>query len=548
MPTFSIQTPSGKTLDIEAPDEGTAMRGAQEWHADNQPKMSAGDTAIDAAKGLGVGVVRGGLSLGGMIGDLSEAGAKGIQKATDYIAPKLGVTPEHPSPERQASQALNNIPNTESLTKRLEGFTGPLYKPQSGVGQVAETIGEFVPGALAGGEGIAGNLARYAVMPGLATEAAGKALEGSSWKPYGQAAAGVVGSMANPARLITPLPVSASRQAMLDVLHNEGVTSLTAGQKTGNEALRYLESASSSQPMAGGGAARIQGEGQRQFTEAAARRAGPIADASPESLGPNQRRLGSEFDRLSNSNTLTPDNHFVTDVVDAVKDYRNVPPSQQRAMVQGYVDDIIGHVNNGHMPGPAYQEMRSRLGSQADSMRQSDPALSQALGGLQRSLDQAMFRGLPAAEQEAWLTARRQYAAQKVLEKAASRAGEATLEGNITPANLRNTVAGENRGAYSRGEGQFNELARAGAGVMAPLPNSGTAQRASAIDLLHLGNQATLGIIPAVTGRALMSQPVQNYLANQLIRGEGLATNPVSRDLLMAQMLQRLQQPSNQPQ
>lgn len=525
-----------------------ASGGADPW-ADFKPKQfTAGETAIDAAKSLGVGAVRGGLSLGGMVGDLSEAGAKGLQAATDYIAPKLGVTPQHPSPERQAASVLNNIPNTESLTKRLEAVTGPLYKPQTGVGHVAETIGEFAPGALAGGQGVTGNLVRYAVMPGLATEAAGKALEGSSWKPYGQTAAGVAGSLANPSRLITPLPVSASRQAMLDVLHNEGVTSLTAGQKTGNEALRYLESASSSQPMAGGGAARIQGEGQRQFTEAATRRAGPITDASPESLGPNQRRLGNEFERLSTTHTLTPDNNFITDVVDAVKDYRNVPNSQQRAMVQGYVDDIVGHVNNGHMPGEAYQEMRSRLSKQSDAYRSTDPALSQALGGLQRSLDQAMFRGLPQAEQEAWLTARREYAAQKVLEKAASRAGEATIEGQITPANLRNTVASENRGAYSRGEGQFNDLARAGASVMAPLPNSGTAQRASAIDLLHLGNQATLGLVPAVTGRTLMSQPVQNYLANQLIRGEGLATNPVSRDLLMAQMLQRLQQPAPQSQ
>jgi hypothetical protein len=81
-------------------------------------------------------------------------------------------------------------------------------------------------------------------------------------------------------------------------------------------------------------------------------------------------------------------------------------------------------------------------------------------------------------------------AAQKVLEKTASRAGEATAEGQIVPANLRNTVAAENRGAYARGEGEFSGLARAGAGVMAPLPNSGTGQRNIIWDVL---NGATLG-------------------------------------------------------
>lgn len=35
MPVYSIQTPGGKVLDIEAGDEATALRGAQEWHAKN---------------------------------------------------------------------------------------------------------------------------------------------------------------------------------------------------------------------------------------------------------------------------------------------------------------------------------------------------------------------------------------------------------------------------------------------------------------------------------------------------------------------------------
>lgn len=42
MPIFEIQTPDGRTLDIEAPDEGTALRGAQEWYKANpDPKKVA---------------------------------------------------------------------------------------------------------------------------------------------------------------------------------------------------------------------------------------------------------------------------------------------------------------------------------------------------------------------------------------------------------------------------------------------------------------------------------------------------------------------------
>lgn len=41
MPTFTIATPEGKKLRIEAPDQAAALRGAQEWSAQNAPKAKA---------------------------------------------------------------------------------------------------------------------------------------------------------------------------------------------------------------------------------------------------------------------------------------------------------------------------------------------------------------------------------------------------------------------------------------------------------------------------------------------------------------------------
>jgi hypothetical protein len=125
-----------------------------------------------------------------------------------------------------------------------------------------------------------------------------------------------------------------------------------------------------------------------------------------------------------------------------VRDYRNVPNSQQRAIVQGYIDDIVGHVNAGQMSGAQYQEMRSRLSRQSNSLRNSDPTLSDALRDMRNALDNAMERSIPAgsADAQLWRDSRREYGAQKTIEKAASRAGEATAEGQLVPANLRNAV------------------------------------------------------------------------------------------------------------
>ena len=37
MPVYSIQVPTGQTLDIQADTPDAAMAGAQQWHAQQQP-------------------------------------------------------------------------------------------------------------------------------------------------------------------------------------------------------------------------------------------------------------------------------------------------------------------------------------------------------------------------------------------------------------------------------------------------------------------------------------------------------------------------------
>lgn len=501
--------------------------------------------AEDVAKSGASGLANATATAIGSLGDMRTLLGKGV----DYATEKAGGSPQTAQTIKNvASKAAsftplaiaNVVPTTkEVIDSATDPLVSPNYQPQTELGHVTKLTTGFAPGALlsaaTGGGSLAGNLIRYAAIPAVATRAAENYIPESSWKPYLVAAAGIGSSVVNPARAVTPIESSAARQAAVQTLRDEGVTSLTAGQITGNKPLQYLESAASHAPGAGGGASRIEHEGQHQFTEAAARRAGAGPDVAPEILAENQRRLGQSFRDLSARNNLVPDNQFVTDIVDAARNYRRVPDSQQRQMVQGYIDDIVAHVNNGHMPGPEYQEMRSRLGRQAKSLSQSDPTLSEALRDMRNALDNAMNRSISPADREAWQTTRSQYSAQKVLEKAASRAGEATAEGQVTPANLRNTIAGENRGGYSRGEGDFNALARAGVQVMTPLPNSGTAQRTNAFHLLNAG---LLGIPQAAAGRAVMSAPVQAYLANQLMNG-ALPKSTAARNLLAAELLRQ---------
>jgi hypothetical protein len=504
--------------------EITKMRGGSE--------TPAGDIAKSAGAGLGKAAI----GLGGMGGDTREAILGVAGAAAGRIAgPKATEGVEKLRPLAQFLPFMSG-PTSEENKANVESVTGKFYEPQTTAGRYTERIAEFAPGAALPGGGRVARIAS-ALLGGAGSVAGGDVAAnafGEGARPYGDLAGGVAGGLTPNvlARGITPVATSPERQRLVEVLRNEGVDSLTAGQRTGNKALQYAESILGDAPGAGQGASRIQQEGQRQFTEAAVRRAGTGRTATPEVLADNNARLGREFADLSARNTLNPDNQFINDVVAAVGNYRRVPDSQQRAMVQGYVDDIVGHVNAGGMPGREYQEMRSRLSRQANGLRNSDPTLSEALRDMRNALDNAMRRSISPDDQAAWDQARREYGAQKVLEKSASRAGEATAEGNIVPANLRNTVAGENRGAYARGQGDFAELARAGSAVMAPLPNSGTGQRVAINSIATaLGGAAgspggvpgaALGALlgaaaPAAAGRALMSAPAQAYIGNTLI-------------------------------
>lgn len=565
MPVFEIEA-GGKSFEVEAPNEAAALAAIQQTMPKQQPERSSMDAVLGMGKAFGSGVARGGAMMAGTSGD--------IKKLMSSAMPSLeaaGVPVEQsrqqfqevlPEWMRRKSDQTGEVIGTKEVMGAIDRATGlPVtsYQPQNRAEKYAQRVGEFTPSAMMGG----GGFLRGAVGAGMGSEFAGQMTEGTKYETPARIAGAFVGSMAPDVlrRAVTPNPVSPERQRLLDTLDQEGVTSLTAGQRTGNKTLQYAESILGDAPGAGNRATRTQQEGQRQFTEAAMRRAGAGPSAAPEILADNYQRLGNEFRDLSARNTLRMDQQFGQDLNNAIANYARVPPSQQRAIVENYVDDILQHAQaGGTMPGPYYQEMRSRLSRQSNSLRNTDPTLSEALRDIRNALDNNMERSISPADQQAWQTARQQYGAQKVLERAASRAGEAAAEGQIVPSNLRNAVTAQNHGAYARGQGDFAELARAGSGVMAPLPNSGTGQRAAIHTLATMlgggagsaitGNPISgMGVAalagataPAAMGRALMSRPAQGYLGNQLLLPNLEAMDPRTAALINALIAARVDQ------
>lgn len=483
------------------------------------------NTAMDIAKGIGSGAVKGVLAVGSTPGNLEWLARAGIDKAGGMMGydPQMGK-----------GQMLPTYSDYKSDLERRVGTK--LYDAQTVPGQYAQTAAEFLPLALSPGS--AAQRATRVAVPAVASETAGQATKGTSFEPYARMGAAVLGSMAPGmmSRAVSPNQIPPERAAQLAVLEREGVTATTAGQRTGSRPLMWAESVTQDTPFAGGRAAQMQVQQGEQFTAAALRRAGVqnATRATPDVIDDAFTRLGGQFDNLAQNATLRPDQRLATDLRNAVADYQSVTaPTLRAPIVENIVRDVVDVMRQpgGQLSGEAYQSLRSSLDRAARNARMSNPQLSEALFSIRNSFDSAVERNLPQNMRGQWAQTRREYRNLIAIEKAATGAGSDAAMGIISPAKLREAAKAQNSRDYARGRGDLAELARAGQAIMTPLPQSGTAPRAAAQGALQVlsgiggygaaGAPGAVGAVmaPAMAARTLMSQPVQNYLSNQLAVG-----------------------------
>lgn len=174
---------------IIRPAPAPAQSGGMPW--DNDPIVKPAEarpstwenvksTAADVAQALPTGMIKGVIGLAGLPGVAADYLGKGADAAAEMITGQ-------PLPQSFKNNAPAKSVSPEALTQRFEDATGKLYEPKTTAGKFAQTVGEFVPAA---GRGVANQL-RFAVAPGIASEAAGQATAGSGFEPYARAGAAV---------------------------------------------------------------------------------------------------------------------------------------------------------------------------------------------------------------------------------------------------------------------------------------------------------------------------------------------------------------------
>ena len=170
-----IAEDTGAMEAAERARKAAAERARASWDVDGP------DVAKSGVIGLGKGVI--GMAGGG--GDAWSFIDSGLAKAglsegqRSLVRSVLAATP-FGFPLRG--------PTSKDIQGKVEEYTGEFYKPKTRVGRYTQNVGEFVPAAALPG-GVLRNLVKYALLPGIASEAAGEATAGTKWEPYARGGA-----------------------------------------------------------------------------------------------------------------------------------------------------------------------------------------------------------------------------------------------------------------------------------------------------------------------------------------------------------------------
>ena len=403
------------------------------------------------------------------------------------------------------------------------------------------------------------------VVGGATGGATGEATRQAGFNPLVQMAAAALGGAAGAAgtagvgRVVSPIrPTnSPARTALVETAREEGVP-LSIGQETGNRFVQNMEGGFAQLPWTGGVEAEFNQEQQRAFNAAVLRRAGVDARvASPEVLREARARIGGVINEVADRNTLAVTPALQQRLAQIEDSLRFLPPEVAgpiRARIAQFHDmQIPAGSNSGQpvpmggwvaaVPGTSYRMLDSQLGRAIRST--SDGDRRAALNELRQTLRAAMDDSISPEDAAAWQQARRQYANLMVIADATGGAGAGAAEGNISPLALRTALDRSTGKGYVWGEGDLNDMARIGQSVMRKPPDSGTAGRSRAMDIMQgalpigggtlgasLGGGAEGALIGGAIGLGLpraiqatmQSRLGRGYLTNQL--GTGLTTNP----------------------
>lgn len=508
MPIYTIQTPDGRKVRIEAPDEATAIRGAREaTAAPSKPApgspeamwLGFGVVSPEAPKKRSVpkprrsmaGEVAGALASvnrGILVGE--EIGA-GLDTLGDAVTGKI----QGPMIPGMMGRAV-----ADTYKKRLaerEAFTDQYAAERPKVAALARGVGMaptvFLPGGQITATGRLGQAAQMGIS-GAAQGAAYGLLDRGTLEErikagqIGAAVGGVTGAALGAAtgRTVKP-PKKVDPQVRL--LAEEGVQ-MTPGQIKGGIA-KSLEDKLTSMPILGDEIIRARRVGLETFTRAPISRGlREIGEDLPEGLTGNeaiayaQSRFSEGYQSVVPEIGVQLDDQFAKTIGDSLSDITSTMTPQARERLTEIMSQrLASRAQGGVLAGDVFKRVDEGLRFEVDRFASSqDPdarSIAEALKAVRGALKDAAQRQNPEFAQR--LAALDRGYAQLV--RAEGAAARTSAEGGVfSPAQYDQAVRAADNSVryrqYAAGQAFGQDLADAGRAVLpSKVPDSGTAGR-----------------------------------------------------------------------
>ena len=493
------------------------------------PYAAAG--AAGAAAGaplMGVGAIPGAIAgmtaygLGSTAADLMTGGQ--ASQGVENLMTRAGLPEYDTALERMASSgvrgALGGFSGAQSAAA-LQAARGTV--PQTTTQRIIDIMAQS-PGAQTAGAGIAGVSAQGArevglpePVPSLVGMAAGTApfVRMGSFRPETPPvqsgvtrpmpptppASGTPTGRGAPLTQppVTPMPPQDVRMGNVARLERAGVP-VSPGQRSGAPLTQTVESVMKYLPPSAPRSARFMDDQMRSYTKALLSHAGINADtATPDVLSTAQRRFGDIYNDLEQSTVLGgPDEKMIDDLARAEQVVGQGAPQNIKDSFIGYRDAVLNWASGTPRQGQTFKGLAEDLGAEIRKAERSNEPGSvknaQALITLRNALFGLVERQASPELANAWRQANREYAIFKAIEDSMLDPSQVTLNtGFVNPRKIGNIQMKLRSDEWTQGDedaDSFTNLVKAGMALIPdPIPNSGTAQRMFAQDILQGGRQ-----------------------------------------------------------
>ena len=413
------------------------------------------------------------VSLG--FGRAMDKGLQGIKQAGLTIASAVGSDDANAELQRMKETEQFRDEGYAALQKQhpwatLAGETAPmLAMPMGGSLKAAAAIGAL-PG-----------LIEY----GTPQEKLARGAAGAAGSGVGYGIGKAIGAIASPGMKAA----SPEAERLAKVAASEGIP-LDAAQVTGNPVLQNVKAGLQHLPWTSSGqAANAQKQGDAYYAALLRKFGEEGTAATPDILADAGRRIGGNIEQAAQSTAIRLDDAFVGKLADIEKKFVRRLPTDQKAVIRSYLDDLTDLIGK-DMPGDVYQSTRSELGRLAHET--DNLTIKHAAKQMQKALDDAFDRQASPEMVAQMGKAREQYSRFSTVKDAVRRSR--AQDGRPSPKQIYAQAQQDIPGFVEGKGGEFADLARAGRQFLPDqIPNSGTAQRQMAMNLLTAGSMGGIG-------------------------------------------------------